>query len=156
MAHAPDVRRLDHSLAPLIQSAPDVGSGRRGAPRSAQPPAPEPPSRFGVWRRRLKVAALVLLGAVVFCLAAGAAGLYLVVDHFSEGLPSVETLKSGYNPPQVSRILAADGTQLSSVFTERRTVIPFSEIPGATKLAFLAADDTLRLWDRKALPEPRG
>ena len=103
-----------------------------------------------VWRRRLKYAGLVLLAGVAFCLAAGGVGLYLVVDHFSEGLPRVETLKSGYNPPQVSRILAADGTQLSSVFTERRTVIPFSDIPGATKLAFLAAEDA-RFYEHEGL-----
>jgi membrane carboxypeptidase/penicillin-binding protein len=33
------------------------------------------------------------------------------------------------------------GTPLSSVFTERRTVIPFDTIPSQTKLAFLAAED---------------
>jgi penicillin-binding protein 1A len=65
----------------------------------------------------------------------------LVINHYSSGLPSVETLKSGYAPPQVSRIFAKDGTLLASVFTERRTVIPFEDIPDATKLAFLAAED---------------
>lgn len=65
----------------------------------------------------------------------------LLINHYSTGLPSVETLKSGYAPPQVSRIFARDGTLLASLFTERRTVIPFAEIPDATKLAFLAAED---------------
>ena len=95
------------------------------------------PKRTGRWRRWLWAAlALLLLSA-----GGGVLGFYLVVSHFSQGLPSVEALKAGYDPPQTSRILAADGTILSSVFTERRTVIPFSDIPSVTKLAFLAAED---------------
>lgn len=83
------------------------------------------------------------LGLVALALMAalGAGAVALVLNHFARGLPSVETLKSGYSPPQVSRIHARDGTLLASVFTERRTVIPFAEIPDATKLAFLAAED---------------
>ena len=41
----------------------------------------------------------------------------------------------------MTRILARDGTVLANVFTERRTVIPFSDVPDAAKLAFLAAED---------------
>jgi penicillin-binding protein 1A len=82
--------------------------------------------------------ALALVG---LALAVGAAGFGWVVRHYSEGLPSVERLKSGYDPPQVSRIYARDGTLLSSVFTERRTVVPFADVPRSAKLAFLAAED---------------
>jgi penicillin-binding protein 1A len=82
-----------------------------------------------------------VVAALLLSSGAGVLGFYLVIDHFSEGLPSVETLKKGYDPPQTSRILAADGTLLSNVFTERRTVIPFGDIPSFTKLAFLAAED---------------
>jgi penicillin-binding protein 1A len=92
-------------------------------------------------RRRLPKWLLIALSVLLACACTGALALFLVVQHYSEGLPSVERLKSGYEPPQISRILAADGTLLSSVFTERRTVIPFSDIPDATKLAFLAAED---------------
>src|SRR6185295_18994805 len=45
------------------------------------------------------------------------------------------------NPPQVSRILAANGTLLGSEFLQRRTVVPFDAVPEVTKLAFLAAED---------------
>ncbi len=38
-------------------------------------------------------------------------------------------------------MLARDGTLLASLYTERRTVVPFAEIPQHTKLAFLAAED---------------
>ena len=104
-----------------------------GLPPGA-PASPPGPPRTGRWKKLL----LIALGACVGCAAVGALVAFLVFRHYAEGLPSVETLKSGYDPPQISRILASDGTLLSSVFTERRTVIPFSEIPDATKLAFLA------------------
>ncbi len=85
----------------------------------------------------LKIAGAVLgVGAVV-----GAVTVVLVLRHYEAKLPSVEQLKSGYRPPQVTRVLARDGTVLGSIFTERRTVVPFAELPGHVKLAFLAAED---------------
>jgi penicillin-binding protein 1A len=101
-------------------------------------------------RHRLERVLLVALAAAVLAVGGGALSIYLVIAHYSEGLPSVETLKAGYDPPQISRILAADGTQLSSVFTERRTVIPFDSIPAHTKLAFLAAEDA-RFYEHEGL-----
>ncbi|HVU02222.1 MAG TPA: transglycosylase domain-containing protein [Polyangiaceae bacterium] len=88
--------------------------------------------------RRALVIAAVALSATTLGVAITVAAL---VAHFSEGLPEVEQLKRGYDPPQVTRILARDGTTLADVFTERRTVIPFAEIPDHAKLAFLAAED---------------
>lgn len=82
----------------------------------------------------------VVLGFLV-ALGVGAAGLFFVFRHYSQGLPSVAQLKNGYDPPQVTRVLAQDGTLLASVFKERRTVIGFDQIPDNTKLAFLAAED---------------
>jgi penicillin-binding protein 1A len=71
----------------------------------------------------------------------GVIAVVWVVRHHSVDLPSVAQLKAGYNPPQVTRVLARDGTLLKAVFTERRTVIPFEEVSPGTKLAFLAAED---------------
>lgn len=124
------------------------GSGRGSPAPGAGDPALPPggPPRIARWKKLL----LVLLGAAAACVAVGALVAFLLFRHYSEGLPSVETLKSGYDPPQISRILASDGTLLSSVFTERRTVIPFSEIPDATKLAFLAAEDA-RFYEHEGL-----
>jgi penicillin-binding protein 1A len=118
-----------------IEMNADPGGGR--APKSTR-------------RRRLERVLWVLLAALVLAVGGGALSLYLVVAHFSEGLPSVETLKSDYDPPQISRVVAADGTLLSSVFTERRTVIPFDTIPAHTKLAFLAAEDA-RFYEHEGL-----
>jgi penicillin-binding protein 1A len=67
--------------------------------------------------------------------------IVLVIRHYESGLPSVESLKKGYDPPQVTRVLARDGSVLASLFIERRTVIPFTDIPRHVKLAFLAAED---------------
>jgi penicillin-binding protein 1A len=84
-----------------------------------------------------KWAALALgLGLVL-----GALAIFLTIHHYEGKLPSLSKVRSGYQPPQVTRVLARDGTLLASLFTERRTVIPLSELPNHVKLAFLAAED---------------
>lgn len=87
-----------------------------------------------LWLKRLTVSLLLLA-------LAAAVGVVGVVRYYEANLPSVAELKRGYAPPQVTRVLARDGTLLSSLFTERRTVIPLSDVPNAAKLAFLAAED---------------
>lgn len=78
---------------------------------------------------------------------AGAFGLvmtlviWLVIRHYEADLPSISDLKGNYNPPQVTRVLARDGTLLAELFTERRTVIPIATLPAHVKLAVLAAED---------------
>lgn len=82
--------------------------------------------------------------AVVFgilCAALGVLGVIGSVEYYSRDLPSVADLRKGYDPPQVTKILAKDGTELASLFTERRTVIPLTRVPDHVKLAFLAAED---------------
>jgi penicillin-binding protein 1A len=94
----------------------------------------------------LKLAGVAVALGFVLALAA----VYAVVWHYSQGLPSVTELKSGYNPPQLTRILAHDGVVLADVFTERRTLVPFQEIPDHAKLAFLAAEDAA-FYEHKGL-----
>jgi penicillin-binding protein 1A len=83
----------------------------------------------------------ICLIAAVLGGALGTAGIWLCIKKYEAGLPSAELLRSSYRPAQVTRVLARDGTVLSQVFTERRTVIPFDSIPAHTKLCFLAAED---------------
>jgi penicillin-binding protein 1A len=85
------------------------------------------------WGKRLAVAgaALAVIGAVT---------LWLVVRHYEAGLPSVADLKT-YQAPQVTRVLARDGTVLAELFTQRRTVVPIGSLPPHVKLAVLAAED---------------
>lgn len=94
------------------------------------------PSRDAVLRF-LKLSAIAVLGLAV----ASVVAVLLVVRHFESGLPDVHDLRAHYQPSQVTRVLARDGTVLASLFVERRTVIPFTEVPSHAKLAFLAAED---------------
>jgi penicillin-binding protein 1A len=97
-----------------------------------------PKASFGAlvwrWTKRLLVASFVLL-------LAAALAIVLVVRHYEEDLPSVVDVKSNYRPPQTTRVLARDGTLLAELFTERRTVISFKDVPVHTRLAVLAAED---------------
>jgi len=85
------------------------------------------------WGRRLLV---VAFGAA----AVGFFALWLVLRHYEKDLPSTRDLKN-YRPPQVTRVLARDGTLLAELFVERRTVVPIERIPKSMKLAVLAAED---------------
>jgi penicillin-binding protein 1A len=79
-------------------------------------------------------------------MVAGIAGLAMaavgwsVVHYYEDGLPDVAELRV-YQPPQVTRILARDGTLLSELFTQRRTVVAIATLPPHVKLAVLAAED---------------
>jgi len=72
--------------------------------------------------------------------AAGAVALWWMVRHYEAGLPSVADLKT-YQAPQVTRVLARDGTVLAELFTQRRTVVSIASLPPHVKLAVLAAED---------------
>ncbi len=99
------------------------------------PSSNERRARVLKWLRRVAVGllGLSLLGAVT---------VVLVIRHHEADLPSVAQLKKGYDPPQVTRILARDGTLLANVFTQRRTVVDLDDVPDPAKLAFLAAEDS--------------
>jgi len=91
------------------------------------------PRRRWVWLQRAALAALALALAAVIAVV-------LVLRHYEADLPSMSELSS-YDPPQVTRVLARDGTVLGEVFLERRTVVPIDAIPSRMKLAALAAED---------------
>jgi penicillin-binding protein 1A len=82
-----------------------------------------------------------LLAAAVGAIAAlSTITLWALVRHYEKGLPAVAELKT-YQPPQVTRVLARDGTLLAELFTQRRTVVPIATLPAHVKLAVLAAED---------------
>ncbi len=83
------------------------------------------------------VRAAIVGGALA---VAGLVALLLVVRHYEAGLPDVADLKA-YQPPQVTRVLARDGSLLAEIFTQRRTVVPIDALPAHVKLAVLAAED---------------
>jgi penicillin-binding protein 1A len=86
------------------------------------------------WGKRLAIATgiLAIVGFIV---------LWRVVVHYEQGLPAIADLKANYHPPQVTRVLARDGTLLAEIFTERRTVVSINALPAHVKLAVLAAED---------------
>ena len=86
--------------------------------------------------RLLRVLLVAVGGLLVLCLLGGAA-LYF---HFSRGLPSVEALRD-YRPPQVTKVLCADGSVCAEYFLERRTLVDASALPSHVRDAFLAAED---------------
>ena len=104
---------------------------------ASRSPLPPPKARGGFrWKVWLVRLGIVVFGALTLVLA----GIVFTIRHFEDDLPSVSDLRS-YNPPQITRILARDGTLLGEVFAERRTVVPIAEIPPQMKLAALAAED---------------
>jgi penicillin-binding protein 1A len=111
---------------------------------TAEGPSPIPARRSAPrlaldWTRARALAKVVaIVVAAVGTLAAIAA--LLVVRHFEAGLPNVSDLKV-YQPPQVTRILARDGSLLAEIFTQRRTVVSLAALPAHVKLAVLAAED---------------
>ncbi|HMA91553.1 MAG TPA: biosynthetic peptidoglycan transglycosylase, partial [Polyangiaceae bacterium] len=90
------------------------------------------------------------LGIALGLLALAVLTVWLVIEHHEAGLPNAKQLRHAYRPQQVTRVLARDGTILSEIFTERRTVVPFESIPPHTKLAFLAAEDA-RFYEHEGL-----
>jgi penicillin-binding protein 1A len=118
-----------------------------GLPRESTQAArlPERPivarSRGKTVLRRL-FQALAWLALAIAALCAGAVVVAAVIVHrFEAGLPSVRDLKA-YHAPQVTRILARDGTTvLAELFTQRRTVVSLDSLPAHVKLAALAAED---------------
>lgn len=100
--------------------------------------APPPPRRLlPVLRKIAKWTGIALLALA----AVGSVTVLFTIRHYEAGLPSVEQLRKGYDPPQVTRVLADNGALLANLFTERRTVVPISQVPPRVKLAFLAAED---------------
>jgi penicillin-binding protein 1A len=61
-------------------------------------------------------------------------------SHYSKGLPAFNAVDD-YQPKQISRVYAADGTPIAEFFEERRTVVTRAEIPEVLVQAVLAAED---------------
>ncbi len=60
--------------------------------------------------------------------------------YFASGLPDYRSLED-YRPPQVSRILAADGSLLGEIYHQRRSLVQRDQIPDVLVHAFLSAED---------------
>ncbi len=85
---------------------------------------------------------LLTLGAVVAL--GGAVAGYGAWRHFASDLPDYRWL-ADYEPPQMSRIYAADSRLLAELATERRVFVPIEAIPPQVQAAFVSAEDQ-RFW----------
>lgn len=111
------------------------------------PPAGRPSSadrrekpRRGFGARLFRVIKWLFVLSLLLAVA-GVVVAWRVIRHYEEGLPQVSELKGNYRPPQVTRVLARDGSLLAELFTQRRTVVPIETLPAHVKLAVLAAED---------------
>jgi len=83
--------------------------------------------------RRLALLALAALG---FLAAVGA----VLVFAWTRELPAFDTLRD-YRPLVSTRVYGSDGSEVFAFARERRTVVPFDQIPDLMKKAVLAAED---------------
>ncbi|HEU4406001.1 MAG TPA: transglycosylase domain-containing protein [Polyangiaceae bacterium] len=120
----------------------------RGSHPSAPALPPGPPPKQGFldrlaqmrWQRVAKAAAVALAFAAALAFVAG----WALLSWVERQLPDVHELRGSYKPPQVTRVLARDGSPLAELFTERRTVIQLEGWPREKNYvwrAFLAAED---------------
>src|SRR5690606_39122939 len=103
-------------------------------------PRPAPRRRrrgFGMFRF------LFILGAGG--LLAGAVGGYTLYRTVDATLPDYSWL-ADYQPPQMSRIYAADSRLLAELAVERRVFVPIEAIPRRLQQAFVSAEDQ-RFWE---------
>src|SRR3981081_3826503 len=75
------------------------------------------------WQSVLLVLVAVIAAAGVF----GTAGTVAAVGYYSQGLPSLDQLKSG-NLDQTTRLYDRNGVQITSFYVENRTVVPLAKI----------------------------
>ncbi len=83
-------------------------------------------------------AVLALVPAITIAGGMFALGLY---QTYREGLPVVDDA-SQYDPPAITRFVAADGSIIGEFAQQRRIVVPYRRIPRQLIQAFLAAEDT--------------
>ncbi len=102
--------------------------------------------------RRVLLWSWRVFGTLLILSGLGMIAIALTVKHFERGLPATDEMKR-YTPPQVTRILAKDGTLLGEDFVERRTVVRIDQMPPHVKLAFLAAEDA-SFYEHEGLDYP--
>ncbi|MCA9537290.1 MAG: PBP1A family penicillin-binding protein [Myxococcales bacterium] len=105
---------------------------KRAATAKSAPPPRKAPLAWRLFKLGLK------LGLVLALL--GGATLVGGYWYYAQGLPDLRKLDD-YRPPQVSRVLAADGTVIAELYDERRTVVDRAQIPDLLVHAVLSAED---------------
>ncbi|KAA2213813.1 penicillin-binding protein 1A [Teichococcus oryzae] len=139
---APNDLRADR---PLVGSRAPASSSPQAAP-PGRPPRPPRKGRagsggggrgIGRWIVRLTGLGMVVVVAGGVIASLGAYGLY---REAAGDLPEHEWL-ADYQPPQMSRIYAADSRLMAELATERRVFLPIAAIPPRLQAAFVSAED---------------
>ncbi|MFO0635183.1 MAG: PBP1A family penicillin-binding protein [Nannocystaceae bacterium] len=79
---------------------------------------------------------------MVLLALAGVATIAGIFWWYARDLDAVdESRMRNYRPPQVTRILSRDGEVIGEIYTERRTLVRYEDIPSHVENAFLAAED---------------
>jgi penicillin-binding protein 1A len=113
---------------------------------AATPPAPPPRHPKAPRRRRgwllgslgLIVKTGIALGVTVALVGATAA--FALYRSAADDLPDYRWL-TDYQPPQMSRIYAADSRLMAELAQERRVFVPIEAIPARVQQAFVSAED---------------
>ncbi|MBV1833393.1 penicillin-binding protein 1A [Novacetimonas pomaceti] len=112
------------------------GGGGNGASERPRPPTGGPRPRYRLVRRVAGGA----LGVVLLLAGVGGVAAWQEYQHLSEGLPTVDGLRT-YQPPVMSRLYSGDDQIMAELAAERRIFVPYSAIPERVRSAFLAAED---------------
>lgn len=129
----------------LRADGPMVGGRPSGPPEPPAPPPEKPPRR----RRRWFMGTLGFLTRSVLVLTlavglVGAAAAWALYRSAAADLPDYTWL-ADYQPPQMSRIYAADSRLMAELAQERRVFVPIEAIPQRVQQAFVSAEDQ-RFW----------
>jgi len=139
---APNELRADR---PLVGDRATASPPPETAPPGRPPQPPRRPRKGGGGGRRGAgrwVVRLASLGMILVLAAAtvGAIAGYGLYRQAAADLPEHAWL-ADYQPPQMSRIYAADSRLMAEMAMERRVFVPVGAIPPRLQAAFIAAED---------------
>ena len=121
-------------------------SGRRASPPARLRRRAKAGTRRGRRRRRFRggrVFARLVHFLFLVALMVGVGGAlagYVVYQQVAADLPDYRWL-ADYQPPQMSRIYAADSRLMAELAAERRVFVPIEAIPPRVSQAFISAED---------------
>lgn len=129
---APGRRSPRPQRAPPISPPRAVGTKK---PQRAQPPKKNEKKRSLIFRLFRAAVLLTLVGGL-----AGAVVVAWALHHYSQDLPTVDTL-STYNPPTVTVVYDREGQLLGEIYEKRRYVVELYAIPQHVQDSFIASED---------------
>jgi penicillin-binding protein 1A len=140
---------------PELRAEERMVGGQRAA-GAAPPPRQKPPRKAAPKRRRFGMLRFLFKLGLILTVTGGlaAAGAGWALWRSAEGeLPDYSWL-ADYQPPQMSRIYAADSRLMAELAQERRVFVPIEAIPERVQQAFVSAEDQ-RFWEHAGV-DPLG